>query len=122
MKAPVRVAEPGRKLKVFVAEEDSGSKEPLYFTILHLLHDQGIAGATVFKGTLGFGERRIVHSNSVEALSYSLPVTIEATDTAEKIDRVAPIVAGLVRSGLVEVSDTMISRSALPPLGGKSAC
>src|SRR6266508_3081565 len=51
-------AVPGKKLKVFLVEEDKGRHEPLYMTILRLLHDAGVAGVTVFRGTEEFAERR----------------------------------------------------------------
>jgi PII-like signaling protein len=118
---------PGKKLKVFLVEEDKGRHEPLYMTILRLLHDAGVAGATVFRGNEGFGERRVIHTDKLEVMSFNLPITIEATDTPEKIDAVAPRVAELLTSGLVEVSRTSILRqgSAPPPnapLQGGNVC
>jgi hypothetical protein len=118
---------PAKKLKIFLVEEDAGKHEPLYLTILHLLHDAGIADATVFRGTEGFGRRRVIHTTKIEVLSYSLPVTIEATDTPEKIDAVVSRVAELLSSGLIEVSRTTILRApsgqpANIPSSGGEAC
>lgn len=110
----------GKKLKVFLVEEDEGSHEPLYLAILRLLHDQGIAGATVFRGTEGFGERRLIHTDKLEVMSLSLPLTIEATDVPEKIEAVAPRIAQLLTSGIVEVSQTRILRRLSLP-GEKNA-
>lgn len=106
---------PSKKLKVFLVEEDREQHEPLYMTILQLLHDAGIAGATVFRGTDGFGERRVIHTDKLELMSFNLPIVIESVDTPEKIDAVAPRVAALLTSGLVEVSRTSILR----PAGGR---
>jgi hypothetical protein len=115
---------PGKKLKVFLVEEDEGDHESLYMTILRLLHDAGIAGATVFRGTEGFGERRVIHTAKLEVMSFSLPITIEASDMPEKIDAIAPRVAEILTSGLVEVSRTFILRpgSVHSPLQGGNAC
>jgi uncharacterized protein len=93
---------PAKKLKVFVVEEDKRGHKPLYLAILDLLHDAGIAGATVFKAVEGFGERRVIHSNKTEISSLNMPVTIEATDTPEKIDTIIPQIVGLMTSGLSE--------------------
>src|SRR5215813_4088085 len=106
----LRGAIPGKKLKVFLVEEDKSHHGPLYMTVLRLLHDMGVVGATVFRGTEGFGERRVIHTDKLEMMSFSLPITIEATDTPQKIDAVAPRVAELLTSGLVEVSRTSIMR------------
>jgi hypothetical protein len=120
--APLPEAVPAKKLKVFLVEEDTRQHESLYLTILHLLRDAGIAGATVFRGTEGFGERRVIHTTKIEVLSYSLPITIEATDTPEKIDAVVSSVAALLGSGLIEVSRTTILRPASNiTKGGKPA-
>ena len=105
----------GKKIKVFLVEEDEGGHEPLYLTILRLLHDQGIAGATVFRGTEGFGERRLIHTSKIEIMSLSLPITIEATDLPEKIDAVSPRIAQLLTSGMVEISRTCILRRVSLP-------
>ena len=102
---------PGKKLKVFIVEEDKDLRGPLYQTICRMLDDAGIAGATVFRGVEGFGERRVVHTAKQEISSLNLPVTIEATDTPEKIDAVAYRIAELLSSGLVEVSRTTILRT-----------
>ena len=116
---------PGKKLKVFLVEEDKGHHEPLYMTILRLLHDGGVASATVFRGNEGFGERRVIHTDKLEVMSFSLPITIEATDTPEKIDEIAPRIAELLISGLVEVSRAFILRQGgvpTPNPQGGDAC
>jgi len=123
----LREAIPGKKLKVFLVEEDKSHHEPLYMTILRLLHDMGVVGATVFRGTEGFGERRAIHTDKLEVMSFSLPITIEATDAPEKIDEVAPLIADLLTSGLVEVSRTFILHQGLgeasnSPLQGGDTC
>lgn len=99
---------PAKKLKVFMVEEDSHDHEPLHLKILHLLRDAGIAGATVFKATQGFGERRVIHSTMSDISSMSMPITIEATDLPAKIDAIIPRISELMVSGLVEVSRTFI--------------
>src|SRR5262245_6758246 len=118
---------PGKKLKIFLVEEDNSHHEPLYMTILRLLHDAGVAGATMFRGNEGFGERRVIHTDKLEIMSFSLPITIEVTDTPEKIDEVTPRIAELLASGLVEVSHTFILRQGAggapdSPLQGGNAC
>lgn len=108
---PSRHAIPARKLRVFLVEEDKGHHESLYLTILHLLHDAGIGGGTVFRGIAGFGERRIVHTNRLEISGLDLPIVIEAVDTPEKFDAIVPRIAELLSSGLLELSHTTILRS-----------
>lgn len=106
---------PAGKLKVFLLEEDAHDGEPLFITILHLLRAEAIIGATVFKAEEGFGQRRIIHTNKLEIMSFNLPITIEATDAPEKIDAVAAKIAALPGSGLVEVSRSSMLRPLAKP-------
>lgn len=122
LESPSRFAQTAKKLRVLIVEEDSAKREPLYLAILRVLHDEGIAGATVFKGTMGFGERRVIHTTSVEALSYSVPIVIESTDAAEKIDRVAEKVAEMVSSGLVEVMPATLLKRTPATSAGEPPC
>jgi len=104
-------AVPAKRLRVFITEEDRHGHDPLYRVVLRLLHDAGIAWATVFKGVEGFGERRVVHTTRDEIMSLNLPLTIEATGAPETIDAVVPRIAALLTSGVLETSRT----SAIAP-------
>jgi PII-like signaling protein len=103
---------PAKSLKVFITEEDRHDHHPLHRVILRLLHDAGIACATVFKGVEGFGERRLVHTTRNEIGSLNLPLTIEATGAPEKIDSVVPRIAALLNSGVLETSHTNVIQPA----------
>lgn len=103
---------PAKRLKVFITEEDRDDHHPLHRVILRLLHDSGIACATVFKGVEGFGGRRLVHTTRSEIMSLNLPLTIEATGAPEKIDSVALRIAALLNSGVLETSHTSVIQPA----------
>jgi len=104
---------PAKKLKVFIVEEDRHQHQPLFQAIIQMLHNAGIAGATMIKHDQGFGERRQIHTTKLEIPSLNLPLTVEAIDTPEKIDAITPQIAALVTSGLVEVSRTTMLRPAV---------
>lgn len=100
--------EHGKLLRIFIGEDDQRNGRPLYEVIVRTLRDHGLAGATVFRGIMGFGESSVVHTSSVLRLSEDLPIVIECVDRADRIDEVVPIVDELVGGGLVTVEKARI--------------
>ncbi|HWQ33234.1 MAG TPA: DUF190 domain-containing protein [Blastocatellia bacterium] len=108
---------PAARLRVFITEEDAAHHQALWQTILRLLKDAGVAGATVFRGTEGFGESRVIHTARLEIMSCNLPIIIEAVDAPERIEAVTPRLSALVASGLIEISRTFIVRPGAAAAG-----
>ena len=88
-------------LRVFLGAKDRVGRKPAYKAIVHLLRAEGIWGATVLRGTYGFGKRSVLHATSPLRLSEDLPIVIEAIDRAQKIQAVLPQLAPLVSGGLL---------------------
>jgi PII-like signaling protein len=101
-------AMPAQRLKVFITEEDRHDHQALIRAVLQVLHDAGIAWVAVYKEFEGFGVSRVVHSTRNEIMMVNLPLTIEAADTAEKINAILPRLAAMITSGLLETSPTSI--------------
>jgi PII-like signaling protein len=100
----------GKKITIFTSEEKRLHHRPMFEVIVETLRDAGIAGATVTRGIAGFGEDRKVSTIKIEVLSFNLPVIIEASDSAEKIDRIAPALAEILGGGLMEIMPVEIIR------------
>ena len=47
--------------------------------------EQGLAGATVLRGLMGFGANSRIHTSKILRLSLDLPIVVEIVDTPEKI-------------------------------------
>ncbi len=108
----------GILMRIFLNESSRApSGRPLYEQIVLLAHNEGIAGATVFRGIMGFGTDKRVHSTKLVRLSDDLPVVVEIVDEREKIEGFLAVIDPLIREGLVtlEVANVMIYR------GGDSA-
>lgn len=88
-------------LRIFVGESDRYGGKPLYEAIVLEAKRQGLAGATVFKGFMGFGGHSRIHTAKVLQLSEDLPVMIEIVDTEEKVRAFLPILDGMMKEGLV---------------------
>jgi PII-like signaling protein len=69
-----------------------------------------LAGATVFRGPLGFGHSTKVHSTSLFRLSRDLPVVIEIVDTQDKIDSFLPVLSEMMPRGVVTLEKAKILR------------
>jgi len=72
-------------LRIFIGENDKIGQQPLYETIVFEAKRQGLSGATVSRGIMGFGANSKVHTTKLFEISSDLPLVIEIVDTEEKI-------------------------------------
>jgi PII-like signaling protein len=100
----------GKKITIFTTEEKRFQHRAMYEAILEELSKAGIAAASVTRGMAGFGPSRKISTIKIEVLSFNLPIVIEATDTAEKVDGVAPAIAEMVQGGIIEIMPVQIIR------------
>ncbi len=91
----------GKLLRIFVGEADRWHGKPLYEAIVEEARKRGLAGATAWKGFIGFGRHSRVHTAKILRLSEDLPVVIEIVDAAEKIEGFLPALDAMVQEGLV---------------------
>ncbi len=78
-------------LRIFIGESDKHSSIPVYEKIVIEARKEGLAGATVFKGVMGFGGNSRIHSSKILRLSEDLPLIIEIVDQQEKIEKFIPL-------------------------------
>ena len=100
----MKIPTEGKLLRVFIGEADRWHGRPLYEAIVEEARKSGLAGATVWKGTLGFGAHSRMHTEKILRLSQDLPVVIEIVDAAEKVESfVRERLDEMVKEGLVTV-------------------
>ncbi|MEA3460440.1 MAG: DUF190 domain-containing protein [Bacteroidota bacterium] len=73
------------RLKIKASTTDKIGSKLLYQYLVELAHKKGIAGATVFRGIMGFGSSNAIHSSRFWELTEKLPVVIEFVDQTEKL-------------------------------------
>lgn len=88
-------------LRIFVGETDKHSGRPLYEVIVEEARKRGMAGATVLRGTLGFGAASHLHTAKILRLSEDLPVVVEIVDKPARIAAFLPELDGMLGNGLV---------------------
>jgi len=69
-----------------------------------------VAGATAYRGILGYGAKGHQHKATFFHPTRDLPVMVSAIDTAEKISAAAAAVEEMLEDGLIVVSDADIVR------------
>src|SRR5262249_52612245 len=101
---------PARLLRVFLGEADQWHGEPLYDAIVKKLRMMDVAGATVYRGILGYGAKGHEHKRSVFHPMRDLPVMISVIDRAEKIAEAAAEIESMLTDGLIVTSDVEMVR------------
>ena len=92
----------GSLLRIFIGESDRYEKQPLYEWIVIQARAQGLAGATVLRGLMGFGANtRVIHTFKIERLSEDLPMIIELIDTTDKLETFLSFVEQHIHSDLL---------------------
>jgi PII-like signaling protein len=99
-------------VRIFIGESDRWRHQPLSLAILERLRKEGFAGATVFQGVAGFGARSVLHTAHLLRLSEDLPVVIEVVDSAERVERLVPILDEMVAEGLVTLEKARVLKYA----------
>jgi hypothetical protein len=104
----MQINENGVLLRVFIGSSDKFGGQPLYEAILRKVRELGLAGATVLRGTEGFGARSVVHKATLLEMSADLPVVIEIVDTDEKIKLILPHLETMVQEGMITMEYVVI--------------
>ena len=95
-------------LRIFIGEDDKYHGRPLYEAIVMEAREQGLAGATVLRGMLGFGAHTRLHTAKILRLSEDLPMVVEIVDAAEKFEAFLPSLDDMIEEGLVTVEKVRV--------------
>lgn len=88
-------------MRIVVSGTDRYRGRSLHRAIVELLRERGFAGATVLPCIMGFGARRVVHSELNELTALGLPLVIEAVESEERIAAVLPELDRMIRGGVI---------------------
>lgn len=101
-------------LRIFIGESDKAGHQPLYEAIVYAAKKEGMAGATVLRGIMGFGANSRVHTAKLFDISTDLPVVVELVDSEEKIRSFVQTVEQLFEStnsgGLITIEKAEVIR------------
>lgn len=91
----------GILLRIFIPENAKFKGKRLYEAIVMKAKELEMAGATVFKGIMGYQGSHCMQTMKILRLSESLPVVIEIVDCKSNIDKILPFLDEVVKDGLV---------------------
>jgi PII-like signaling protein len=97
MNAPTQ----GTLLRIFIGSSDHWHGKSLYQALVEEAKNQGLAGATVLQGVMGYGARSRIHTARLIDISPDLPIVVEVVDEDAKIQAFLPTVHEMVTEGLV---------------------
>lgn len=100
-------------MRIFIGESDRHGRLPLYEALMETLRREGVAGATVLRGIAGFGASHVYHADKLLDLSHDLPIIIEVVDSRENLDRLLPLVEGMMTGGRITLEKIIVRE--IPP-------
>lgn len=95
-------------LRIYFGEDDKCDGLPLYEAIVLKAREMHLGGATVLRGSAGFGQTSRIHTTKILRLSQDLPIVVEIVDSAEKIEMFLPVLDGMMGSGLVTIEKVQV--------------
>jgi PII-like signaling protein len=101
---------PAKLLRVFMGEADKWHGEHLYDAVVKKLVMMDIAGATVYRGILGYGAKGHQHKATFFHPTRDLPIMVSVIDSADKIAAAAEVIEDMLEDGLIVISDAEIVR------------
>jgi len=104
----MKIPEEGYLLRVFIGESDRWDGAPLYEALVYKARADGLAGATVLRGLMGFGAQSRIHTAKILRLSEDLPIVVEIVDSLEKVERFAEAISPMITDGMVTLEKARV--------------
>lgn len=95
-------------MRIHLGESDQWHGRPLYQAIVEMLRARHFAGATVFRGVMGFGASARMRTDRVEVLSLDLPIVVECVDEEARIEEILPELDTMIGGGLITMEKVRV--------------
>ena len=117
----MQIPRDAKLLRIFVGQDAKFGHRPLYEAIVLKAREKHLAGATVLRGPMGFGQSSRLHTTKIVRLSEDRPMVIEIVDSVENIDAFLPVLDKLMTSGLVTIERVQVLRYGTTSAGEAAA-
>ena len=105
----MRLIGKSKMLCVYIGEDDKWEGEPLFEAIVKRAAQLDIAGATVYRGILGYGAHKRVHRHKTLTFSSDDPIMITMVDEEEKVNKMLAALETMVTGGcMIALSDVTV--------------
>lgn len=101
-------------LRIYTEEGRMSGHRPLYEDIVFKARQRGLAGATVLRGPMGYGQSAVIHTAKILDLSAALPLVIEIVDAEDKVRAFLAELQGTPNLGLVTLEKVEVVRYGRP--------
>lgn len=91
----------GILLRIFITEDAHYKGQNVLELIVEEAKNQYLAGATAFRGIMGYQGGSKIQRSTILRLSENMPIVIEIVDTEDKIQSFLPFLKEVVLDGLV---------------------
>ncbi|MGB9164524.1 MAG: DUF190 domain-containing protein [Rhodomicrobium sp.] len=96
------------RLRIFCGENDKYKGRPLYEEIVVQAQASHLAGATVFRGYMGYGERSGLSAAKILHASHDLPIVVEIVDTEDKVNAFLAVLGKLLSGGVATIEKVQL--------------
>ena len=112
-----KIASQAKRLRIYIGETDHYKGRSLYQVLVEKAKQLDLAGATVFRGVMGYGANSRIHTAKLIDLSSDLPLMVEIIDSEEYINKFVPYLDEIVQEGMVTIDDVeVIKYGKKPPI------
>jgi uncharacterized protein len=106
----MRQLETALRLRIFLGEDDKYQGRPLYEEIVVQAQQSRLAGATVFRGYMGYGAASGLHPGKLLRSSKDLPIVVEILDSEGKVNAFLDILDQLLAGGVATLEKVQLYR------------
>ena len=110
-----KIASQAKRLRIYIGEADHWQQHSLYHAIVMKAKELDMAGATVFRGLMGYGANSRIRTASIVDLSSDLPVLVEIVDSEEYINKLLPVLDEMLQEGMVTIDDIEVIKYGKKP-------
>jgi len=109
------------RMRIYASSTDKLDGKPVYESIVFKAKQMDLAGATAYRGVMGFGASSVIHTSKLWELTEKLPVITEIVDDKKKIlsffESIRPGLDKMTKGCLVTIEKVEV---LLYKAGGKS--
>lgn len=101
-----KIASKAKRLRIYIGESDRWNHKPTFQVIVEKAKELDMAGASVFRGLMGYGANSRIHTASIVGLSEDLPILIELVDSETYINKLLPFLDEVLDHGsMITIDD-----------------
>lgn len=110
-----KITSQAKRLRIYIGESDHWKHQSLYHAIVMKAKELDMAGASVYRGLMGYGANSRVHTSSIVDLSGDLPLLIEIIDSEEYINKLLPYLDEMLEEGMITLDDVEVIKYGKKP-------